>query len=97
MENLNNCSSDTIQSTGVVDQHNDFLHSESDNSSSIDILNGDINEGKIINKKKNPNKWKRNSNQILRMKGQLYLGYTRSKEKVISHNTNRLAKNILPT
>jgi len=31
------------------------------------------------------------------MKGQSYLGYTRSKEKVISHNTNRQAKTMLPT
>jgi len=35
-----------------MDQHNDFLHSESDNNGSIDILNGDINEKRIRNKKK---------------------------------------------
>lgn len=31
------------------------------------------------------------------MKEQSYLGYTGSKEKVISHNTNRQAKTMLPT
>lgn len=35
-----------------MDQHNDFLHSESDNNGSIDILNGDTNEKRIRNKKK---------------------------------------------
>lgn len=80
-----------------MDQHNDFLHSESDNNGSIDILNSDINEGRVINKKKNSNKWKKNLNKMLHMKGQLYLDYTRSKEKVISYNTNRQAKTMLPT
>lgn len=33
----------------------------------------------------------------IQIKCYVYLGYTRSKEKVISHNTNRQAKTMLPT
>jgi len=56
-----------------------------------------INGERKRNKKSKPAKWKRKINQNLRMKGQKYLGYSRSKQNVVSHDVNRDCKSIRPT
>lgn len=43
-----------------------------------------------------PGSWKRNVNKKLRMKGEAYLGYSRSKQNIILHNVDRVGKSIRP-
>lgn len=69
----------------------------------VEILNDDDsndldmdNEVTIKNKKSMPVSWKRNVNKKLRMKGEAYLGYSRSKQKIVSHNIERVCKSIRP-
>lgn len=43
-----------------------------------------------------PGSWKRNVNQKLRMKGDPYLGYSRSRINQVLHNVDWVGKNIRP-
>lgn len=58
----------------------------------LDNMDYDVTKSKEIM----PVSFKRKVNQKLRMKGEPYLGYSRSKRNQVLHNVNRVGKNIQP-
>lgn len=64
------------------------------------VVNAEVEGSQNLKRKRsrkrfvNRSQWKRNNNKYKRMKGQAYIGYTRSKEKVWKNDTQREAKTM---
>ncbi|CAH1106899.1 unnamed protein product [Psylliodes chrysocephalus] len=55
---------------------------------------GDMTEGRKRKNIADKSEWKRNKNQMLRMKGEDYVGFSRDKNKNFKHNIPRAARKI---